>query len=101
MKTKPIEYDGTNLLKTPEDIEEYLRVAFEDGDPKLITRALGNVAKAQNLSATARKTGLNRAGLFRSLSDDGDPKLSTLTKVMDSFGYQLSFSPKSNRQNYA
>ena len=92
MKIKLIDYDGTNFLKTDKDIDEYLTLAFESEDPKLIARALGNVAKAQNVSKTARKTGLTRAGLYKSLSSDGDPRLSTLTKVMKAFGKRLTFT---------
>jgi probable addiction module antidote protein len=101
MKIKLTNYDGTNFLKTQSDIDEYLSLAFESNDPKLITRALGNVVKTQNISATARATGLNRAGLYRSFSINkgGDPRLSTLTKIMDSFGYRLSLTPKTARRH--
>jgi probable addiction module antidote protein len=94
VKVKLTDYNGTNFLKTREDIDEYLMATFESGDPKLITRALGNIAKAQNLSAMARETGLNRIGLYRSLSKKGDPKVSTFFKIISHFGYQLTITPK-------
>jgi probable addiction module antidote protein len=96
MKIKLTEYDGTNFLKSREDIEEYLKLAFESDDPKMITRALGNVAKLQNLSEVARKTGLNRVGLHRSFSGNGDPKFSTLSNIVSALGYQLTITQKPN-----
>ena len=83
-------YDTVDYLKTPEDISEYLSVVFEDGDPKLIARALGNVARARGMSSVAKSTSLDRSGLYRSLCVDGEPKFSTITRVMKSLGFGLS-----------
>jgi probable addiction module antidote protein len=85
-------YDTVDYLKTEEDVNEYLEIAFENGDPKLIARALGNAARARGMLATARKTKLDRAGLYRSLSKNGDPKLSTVSKVVHSLGYRLALA---------
>ena len=38
-------YNTTDYLKTDEDIKEYLNASFATGDSKLISRALGDVAK--------------------------------------------------------
>ena len=40
-------FDSADYLATPEDIAAYLKAAFEDGDPSLITHALGVVALAR------------------------------------------------------
>ena len=84
------EWDTAKHLRNEAEIEDYLEVVFEDGDPKLIARALGDAARARGMLATAKKTGLDRAGLYRSLTKDGDPRLSTVTKVIHSLGYQLN-----------
>jgi probable addiction module antidote protein len=47
------------------------------------------------MSALARKAGLNRQGLYRALSDEGDPKLSTLNAILDALGLRLSVTLKS------
>jgi len=86
---KLTEWDTAKHLRNEAEIEDYLAVVFEDGDPKLIARALGDAARARGMLATAKKTGLDRAGLYRSLTKDGDPRLSTITKVINSLGYQL------------
>jgi probable addiction module antidote protein len=91
-------WDTVEFLENQADIDAYLQVAFESGDPHQITKALGNAAKAQGMLDIAGKTGLTREHLYTSLSESGNPTLQTLTKVMDTLGYQLSVVPKVNRQ---
>lgn len=56
---------------------------FEDkGDGRLIKQALNRIAKAKGISGVARASGLTRAGLYKALSDEGDPKLSTVLAIM-------------------
>ncbi|WP_446939843.1 addiction module antidote protein, partial [Pseudomonas aeruginosa] len=43
-------YDTADYLKTEDDIAAYLDAVMEDGDPALIAAALGDVARARNLS---------------------------------------------------
>lgn len=50
-----VEFDGSKYLKDEETIRHYLAQAFEDGDPRLIQAALGNVAKARGMTAVRRK----------------------------------------------
>ncbi|HEY3718724.1 MAG TPA: hypothetical protein VGL41_01140, partial [Roseiarcus sp.] len=38
-------WDSAELLATPEDIAAYVEAALEDGDPSVITHALGVVAR--------------------------------------------------------
>ena len=42
------------------------------------------------MSAIARAAGLDRAGLIRTLSDNGNPSVATLLKVTRALGLQLS-----------
>lgn len=46
-------YDTADYLKTEDDIAAYLDAVMEDGDPALIAAALGDVARARNLSQSA------------------------------------------------
>lgn len=64
------EFDGSKYLKDEEAIRHYLAQAFEDGDPRLIQAALGNVAKARGMTALARESGVKREALYR-----GGPRL--------------------------
>ncbi|CAJ3606622.1 DNA binding protein [Burkholderia pseudomallei] len=55
------EFDGSKYLKDEETIRHYLAQAFEDGNPRLIQAALGNVAKARGMTALARESGVKRS----------------------------------------
>lgn len=87
---KITKYNATDYLKSDEDIKEYLNTSFATGDSKLIARALGDIAKIKGMSKIAKTSKLDRSSLYSSLTTDGDPKLSTLTKLIDSFGYTFS-----------
>ena len=67
----------------------YLEAALEDGNPALIAAALGDIARAQGMSAIAQKTGLGRESLYKALSPDGNPEFSTVLKVVRFFGLRL------------
>jgi probable addiction module antidote protein len=40
---------------------------MEDGDPAVITAALGDIARARGMSQIAQATGLSRESLYRAL----------------------------------
>ena len=86
-------FDAAEYLETPEDIALFLAAIFEDSDPKLIATALGIVARAKGMTEIAQKSGVTREALYKALSETGDPKLSTLTRIIDALGLRLSLVP--------
>jgi probable addiction module antidote protein len=88
-KTKTIPRDSAAYLKTDEDIANYLEAVFEDGDPALITHALGVVARAKGMSQIAQAAGLGRESLYKALSPDGNPEFATVLKLMRALGLRL------------
>jgi probable addiction module antidote protein len=84
-------YDTAEFLHTPEDIADYLEAVFEtyDGDYRLLIKALGTVARARGMQRVANETGLQRQGLYKSLSEGGNPSFETVLKVMDAVGVEL------------
>lgn len=86
-------YDTADYLKTEEDIAAYLEATLEENDPILLAAALGDVARARNMSQLARDTGLTREGLYKALSGQGNPSLATIMKVAQALGLRLSFKP--------
>lgn len=90
MAVKITEFDPADYLKSEEDVIAYLNTWFEDGSPKEIARALGDVARSKGMSDLARKTGLGRQALYTALSDNGNPTLETLTAVLDALGLELT-----------
>jgi probable addiction module antidote protein len=93
MPLKTTRWDASEFLDSDEAVAAYLNAAFEDGDPSFIAAAIGHVAKAKGMSQIARETGLSRENLYRALSDDGNPELSTMTKVMRALGMRIQIAP--------
>ena len=83
-------YDSADYLDSPEAIAAYIDAAFEDGESALITHALGVVARAKGMSQLARDAGVTREALYKALTADGDPKLSTFVGVLKALGMRLS-----------
>lgn len=82
-------YDAARYLKTDEQMAAYLEAALEDGDPRLVTLALGNIARAKGMTEIARKTGLGRESLYKALSTEGNPEMATFLKVVRALGIHL------------
>ena len=88
-KTHTRPWDATDYLETEEDIVAYLEAAFEDGDPRLVAAALGDVARAKGMTKVAREAGLGRESFYKALSADGNPEFATVLKVMRARGLRL------------
>lgn len=95
MPAKPTlrRYDAAAYLATPRDRAGYLEAALEDGDPQVIAAALGDIARAQGMSAVARDAGLGRESLYKALSPDGNPEFATILKVIKALGLTLRARP--------
>lgn len=87
-------YDTANYLQDEQDIQAYLEVALEDGDPAMIAVALGNIARSRNISQLARDTHMSRDGVYKALSGQGNPSFSTIYKLAGALGYQINLVPK-------
>jgi probable addiction module antidote protein len=87
LKTKP--FDAAEYLDDAESQAELLSDAFDTGDAAYIAHALGVVARARGMSKVARKAGVTREALYKALSNNGDPRLSTLLGVAKALGIRL------------
>jgi probable addiction module antidote protein len=78
-------------LKDPKEAVAYLNAALEDDDRRVFLLALRDVADAwggmKKLSTEAK---LNREGLYRALSEKGNPELASLTAMLRSMGLSLA-----------
>jgi probable addiction module antidote protein len=90
-KEKFSRYDTADYLKTDKDMAAYLDAAVEDGNPALVAAALGDIARARNMSQLARDTGMTREGLYKALSGDGNPSFATILKVANALGLRMAF----------
>jgi len=85
-------FDMAEYLETEEDIAYYLEATAEE-NISLLPAALGVVARARGMSDLAQSTGLSRETLYKTLSEEGNPTLSTLSKVLDTYGVRISLQP--------
>src|SRR5689334_1247193 len=92
-RKKPVfsKFEVAEHLKTDRDIVAYLNACAEEGDPALLAAALGDVARARNMSQLARDTGMTREGLYQALSKGGNPTISTVMKVSKALGFEMRF----------
>jgi probable addiction module antidote protein len=84
-----VDVDPYVFLDTEEGISEFLQAAMESRHVGVVLDALGAVARAKGMTELARQAGMSRESLYRALSKDGNPQLSTIMKVLDALGYKL------------
>lgn len=90
-------YDPADDLADAQAVAVFVAEAFESGDARYIAHALGVAARSQGMTDVARKTGLSREHLYRSLSDTGNPTLKTTLAVMQALGLELGARPETVR----
>ncbi len=75
---------------------EYVQSTIEDnqGFPKAIRIALRHVAEARGFKNFAEETNLNCETLYKTLSEDGNPTLESITKMFDMSGLDISVKLK-------
>ena len=88
LETFPVEL--APFYDSEEAQEELLNDALASGHAGYIANALGIIARARGMSGLAAETGVKRQQLYRALSEDGNPTLETLTKVISALGFRLS-----------
>ncbi len=95
MREPAVEYKNGLLkrLADPEYALGYLNAALEDGNQQVFLLALRDVAEARGVSQLAREAQLNRENLYRMLSPNGNPQLSSLTALLRSLGLRLAIHP--------
>ena len=83
MREKLTEFDAAEYINSEERARLYLEscAAADPGDGSLIRAGLNVVTRSQDMSALAREAGLDRAGLIRTLSENGKPPLAMVLKV--------------------
>jgi probable addiction module antidote protein len=82
----------TELINDPEAQAGFLAAAFESDDVAHITNALNILARARGISDVAKASGITRAGLYKAISTNGDPRLSTLLGIAKALGFHLSIT---------
>ena len=89
---QPMKFDVADFLDSDEALVEYLNAALAENDPNCFAKALGNVARAKGMSSISEVSGVGRQSLYRALSDEGNPRIDTLFKVLEALNIRLAIA---------
>ena len=89
-------------LRDPDDARIYLSVALEDyekdEDIDAFLLAVRDIAEAQGgISQLAERLSLTDEGLNKVLSENGNPQLNTIRKILYELGFKFSIESRENR----
>jgi probable addiction module antidote protein len=77
------------------EIADHLNAAFQSDDVDRICQSIGAAAKSHNIADIARKSGVNRASVYRAFAGGGAfPNLTTVVGVLAAMGLRLKVVPK-------
>ena len=88
-------YDPAEYIETREDVIAFLEGALEENDPDFLLRTIGHIARSSGMTQLAKELNLDRAGLYKSFSLEGNPSFKTVYKLLDILGLRLKVEPKS------
>ncbi len=93
MPHKLTKFDAADYINTDERARAYLELCAEEdpGDGSLIRAALSDIARARNMSRLAREAGLDRSGIYKALSENGNPSFGTVLKITGALGLRIRF----------
>lgn len=93
MPTKDYDDFMFEQLQDAELAAEYLSSALEDGSVEGFLLALRNVAEAHGgIGTLSSITDLNRQSMYKMLSENGNPTMSTLLAVLSALGLSIKFT---------
>ena len=87
----PAEYFGSE-----DEIADYLNFWMQEGSPREIARAVGDVARSRGLAQVSLVSRTERQALAQAVLPDGTPTLELLTAVLHALGLELSVRKSSN-----
>lgn len=89
MAEKVTAFDIAEHLETEEDIREFLKEVANTGDASDFIHALNIAARAKGMTEVAKQAGVTRASLYKSLSENGNPRYETINKIVEALGCKL------------
>ena len=88
------EVNAVMFRDDPKLAAEFLNAVLADGDMKELLIAMRQLALAfGGVAGVAKMAELNPKTLYRTLSADGNPELTTLTSILKVMGLRLSIEP--------
>ena len=88
IKTSPLRIE--DYLETDEDIKEFLTELARTGNYSDLMHGIATAARAKGMSNVAKQAGVTRASLYKSLSEDGNPRFETINNVVEALGCKIA-----------
>ena len=96
MKAVSYKHGLHKRLENPEYAAGYLTESLEQGEAEFLL-ALRDVVEANGgVGQLARAAKLNRENLYKVLSRNGNPRLSSLANILEGLGIEVQFVPKAD-----
>ncbi len=92
MTTKTSTFHIDQYLESDEDIRLFLKELSETGTTEDLISGLATVVRAKGMTEIAKQAGVTRASLYKSLSENGNPRFDTIYKVVKALGLKLVIS---------
>ena len=93
-RDKSYENSLLQSLQDPAEAAAYIAAVLETGDQAALLLALRQVASAHGMAEVARRAELGEKTLFKSLAEEGNPTLATLTRLLHAVGLRLTVTPQ-------
>jgi probable addiction module antidote protein len=88
-------WDMADCIETPEDVIKTLEVALEENDLEFLLSTIGDICRSKGMTEIAKKLNIDRVGLYKSFSSDGNPSFKTVFRLFDILGLRLKLERKS------
>jgi probable addiction module antidote protein len=86
---KVIDWDMADYIETEEDVIGHLNAAIAENDVEILLSTLGAIARSKGMSQLARKIGVSRESLYKTLSAQGNPSFATIINALKALGYDI------------
>jgi probable addiction module antidote protein len=87
-------WDPADDIETREDVIGVLEAALEENDMEFLFSVIGDISRSKGMAQLARELNLDRKGLYKAFSPEGNPSFITVFKVLDNLGFRLKLEPK-------
>jgi probable addiction module antidote protein len=74
-------------------LKRSLRDYENNGNIELLLLSMRHIAEAKGISYIAKKTKLSRTAIYKALSANGNPTITTLKEILNTLGYTFHFRP--------
>jgi len=88
-------WDPAEVITTKECAIVFLEEALRENDPDMLLSVVGDIVRSKGMAKIARELKLDRKGLYKALTPDGNPSFRTVFKLLDLLGLQIKLEQKS------